>query len=97
VLLLGHIGITLGITKYLEVIIDRDKGIDYLSRSIKSAKNLQKIIDYRLVLIASMLPDIIDKPLGGVILKESIGNGRIYAHTFLFLLFLFGLGMFFLV
>jgi hypothetical protein len=68
-----------------------------LSRSIKSAKNLQKIIDYRLVLIASILPDIIDKPLGGVILKESVGNGRIYAHTFLFLLFLFGLGMFFLV
>ena len=47
-------------------------------------KGLPAQLDYRLVLIGSMLPDLIDKPLGGVILP--LGNGRIYSHTLLFLL-----------
>ncbi len=46
------------------------------------------------MLIGSMLPDIIDKPLGGLICKETLGNGRTYAHTLLFLLLPFGLSMF---
>jgi inner membrane protein len=43
-------------------------------------------IDYRLILLGSMLPDIIDKPLGNIILRSTIGNGRIFSHTLLFLL-----------
>lgn len=39
-------------------------------------------IDYRLVLLGSMLPDIIDKPVGVILL----GNGRIFGHTLLFAL-----------
>jgi len=39
-------------------------------------------IDYRLLLIGCLLPDIIDKPLGHLILSEN--NGRIFAHTILF-------------
>lgn len=38
-------------------------------------------IDYRLVLFGSILPDLIDKPLGIVLGLET----RIWAHTFLFL------------
>ena len=38
--------------------------------------------DYRLVLFGSLLPDIIDKPLGYVLGLE----GRIWAHTLVFLL-----------
>ena len=45
-----------------------------------------KWLDYRLLLLASMLPDIIDKPLGQVFLGKTISNGRIYAHTFIFVL-----------
>ena len=48
-----------------------------------------------LILVGSMLPDIIDKPLSGIILRNQIGNGRIYAHTRLFLLGLFAIGIYF--
>ncbi|NLE89557.1 MAG: metal-dependent hydrolase [Dehalococcoidales bacterium] len=50
-------------------------------------------IDYRMLLIGSMLPDIIDKPLGIYLLADEIGNGRIYAHTLLFLLILIAAGL----
>ena len=83
-LLLAHTGITLAVTRVVEKAI--------VCRGIR---NFPDLIDYRLVLVGSMLPDIIDKPLGGIILKESLGNGRIYSHTLLFLLFLLGIGLFF--
>jgi hypothetical protein len=42
--------------------------------------------DYRFVLVGSMLPDIIDKPLGQLVLRNLMSNGRIFSHTLLFLL-----------
>ncbi|MBE8539367.1 metal-dependent hydrolase [Geoglobus acetivorans] len=42
--------------------------------------------DYRLVVFASLLPDIIDKLIGRVILP--IGTGRLIGHTLLFILIL---------
>ena len=44
--------------------------------------------DRRVVLLAgigSILPDLIDKPLGHIILNGSVDYGRIYAHSGLFL------------
>lgn len=82
-LLLAHVGITLGFTKGLEKVL-----------SCRGMKEITDLIDYRLVFLGSMLPDIIDKPLGGIIFKETIGNGRIYSHTLLFLLFLLIPGIF---
>ncbi|AGL01038.1 metal-dependent hydrolase [Desulfoscipio gibsoniae] len=76
-LLLAHVGITLGMAKGIQKVME-DQGI----------KGITEWIDLRLVIIGSILPDIIDKPLGGIIFKETIGNGRIYSHTLLFLLFL---------
>lgn len=38
--------------------------------------------DVRLLVLGGLLPDIIDKPLGHLILPEN--NGRIFAHTLLF-------------
>jgi len=38
--------------------------------------------DIRLLVLGAFLPDIIDKPLGHLILPEN--NGRIFAHTVLF-------------
>lgn len=40
-------------------------------------------IDYRIVAVASLLPDIIDKPIGRIFFKERFGSGRLYAHTLL--------------
>ena len=41
-------------------------------------------IDYRLVAAGTMLPDLIDKPLGIYLLARQLGSGRIYGHTLLF-------------
>ena len=42
-------------------------------------------IDIRLLLIGSLLPDIIDKPVGRFFFAETFSNGRIFCHTLLFL------------
>ncbi len=41
-------------------------------------------VDYRIVIIGSMLPDIIDKPLGIYVFTNAIDSGRIFCHTLLF-------------
>lgn len=43
-------------------------------------------IDVRLLLIGSLLPDIIDKPVGTFFFRDSLSNGRIFCHTLVFLL-----------
>lgn len=64
-LLLGHIGITVGIVYAIE------RGF---------ARDTWPKLDYRLVIIGAILPDLIDKPLS---LTGLIG-GRAIAHTLLF-------------
>ena len=51
-------------------------------------------IDIRVLLIGSLLPDIVDKPLGLLLLQDIIGNGRIFCHTLLFLIFITTIGLF---
>ena len=43
-------------------------------------------MDIRVLLVASLLPDIIDKPVGRIVFKETFENGRIFAHTLVFLI-----------
>jgi len=43
-------------------------------------------IDVRLLLIGSLLPDIVDKPLGTYFLRDSLSSGKIFCHTLVFLL-----------
>jgi hypothetical protein len=40
-------------------------------------------VDYRVVAVASLLPDVIDKPLGRIIFKSRFDSGRIFGHTLL--------------
>jgi len=47
---------------------------------------LANLVDIRVLLIGSLLPDIIDKPLGHLVFSQALSNGRVYAHTLLFLL-----------
>ena len=49
--------------------------------------------DYRLVLAGSMLPDIIDKPLGTWIMRDILSDGRVYSHTLLFSVVLLAIGL----
>ena len=48
--------------------------------------SLGRYIDIRLLLVGSLLPDAIDKPVGQYFFRETLSNGRIYCHTLLFLL-----------
>jgi inner membrane protein len=50
--------------------------------------SLGERVDIRLLLVGSLLPDIIDKPLGQWLLRDTISNGRIFCHTLLFLIVL---------
>ncbi|UCH90155.1 MAG: metal-dependent hydrolase [Thermoplasmata archaeon] len=65
---LGHIGITIGIV-LLITYYKTDWRIKF---------------DIRWLALGAMLPDIIDKTIGLLILREYIDNGRIYSHTLLF-------------
>lgn len=66
----GHLGITTGIVNCCEKILHKDKGL----------KN--KIsIDYRFVMLGSILPDMIDKPIGAFLFRNTFHNSRIFAHT----------------
>ena len=49
-------------------------------------------LDVRLLMLGALLPDIIDKPLGHLILPEN--NGRIFAHTLAFAAVVLILGFF---
>lgn len=40
-------------------------------------------VDYRVVAIASLLPDLIDKPIGRIFFRARYESGRLYAHTLL--------------
>lgn len=40
-------------------------------------------VDYRVVALASLLPDVIDKPIGRIFFRARYESGRLYAHTLL--------------
>lgn len=63
----GHLGITLGIFQLAR----KAPGISGIS------------LDLKMVALGAMLPDLIDKPLGELLLASSLANGRIIGHTLL--------------
>ena len=76
--------------------IDLDsKPSDSVHSSSEKPARAKKSIDWRLVILGSMLPDIIDKPLGTVLFSGTFSNGRIFAHTLLFSLILLLIGLYF--
>jgi inner membrane protein len=79
-LFFGHTSITLTVFYALDRFV------------INRGRRMASLIDYRLVLIGSVLPDLIDKPLG-VLFPQALGAGRDFAHTLLFLALVTGLGV----
>ncbi|HEY50428.1 MAG TPA: metal-dependent hydrolase [Dehalococcoidia bacterium] len=57
-------------------------------------RSLANHVDIRFLLVGSMLPDIIDKPVGIFLFQETYSNGRIFSHTLLFLILLMVAGLF---
>jgi inner membrane protein len=41
-------------------------------------------IDYRVVMLGAILPDLIDKPLGRIFFEERFHTSRLFGHTLLF-------------
>jgi len=106
-LILGHAGITLGaavllsgaVTAFRSPIPRRDKTAaaapdDHLNRPKSWLISLARHVDIRLLLIASLLPDIIDKPLGHIFFREALSNGRTIGHTLFFLILITLAGLF---
>ena len=51
-------------------------------------------MDYRLLLLGSLLPDIIDKPIGMIFFRDFFSNGRLFAHSLLFLIIMISIGLY---
>ena len=73
--ILGHIGISLGIIMILGWYISK-----YVLKDDQPGSILGKI-DFRIVAISAMFPDIVDKIIGMLILGEEVSNGRIFTHS----------------
>ncbi len=56
--------------------------------------SLARRIDIRLLLLGSLLPDVIDKPIGRFLFRDTIGNGRIFSHTLLFAILISLVGLY---
>jgi inner membrane protein len=90
-MLFGHAGIALGATFLLQTAINRhyENGpINTKAPDTNPLAEAARNIDYRILLIGSLLPDLIDKPLGVFIFPEALSFGRVYAHTLLFIMLL---------
>ena len=65
----GHLGITLGIAFILFQFV------------LPRIEIRLKKINYLFVAIGAIFPDLIDKPVGRILLGESVANGRLFGHS----------------
>ncbi len=100
--ILAHTGLTLGVS-WLIVRQRTRRAISGEGTTVKresymiaacqqSGSVKEKGVDYRLILLGSILPDIIDKPIGLLAPWLGLGTGRGIAHTLLFALMLLTIG-----
>jgi inner membrane protein len=88
----GHVGITLGAAVAVQGLVDTGRGVvsrrqqptqPVPARGISAiagwTESLSRSLDLRLLVLGSLLPDIIDKPLGIFL----FGDGRIFTHSLL--------------
>lgn len=90
-LLLAHAGIPLGVAWLSCRAIGRAKprpsvvgnSAHCTAEDHSPARPWITSLDYRFLLLGSILPDIIDKPLGTWLLRDALGNSRAFGHTLL--------------
>lgn len=78
----------------MPAVVPPEHNPDRLHDQPGQSKRVAPALDYRLLLVGSMLPDIIDKPLGMWLLRESLSSGRIFGHTLLLAGLLAGVGVY---
>ena len=81
-LVLSHAGITLGAVALVAGVVKGRGSARAEPTSWFSV--LSRYLDIRILLIGSLLPDIIDKPFGLYLFRDTFLNGRIFTHTLLF-------------
>ena len=86
--LMAHAGITVGGAYLTEKAVNcpRTGNRPAAGSEAGSEARAPLRIDYRFILLGSLLPDLIDKPLGYILLPDVLGSGHIFLHTLLFLL-----------
>jgi len=92
-LIFGHAGITLGAAVFLNGALTKSYSLCAGGRASWLAA-LGNRIDIRLLLLGSLLPDIIDKPIGQFFFRDTFSSGRIFCHTLLFLLLITFAGLY---
>ena len=99
-LLFAHVGITTGTARLTDIAFPPDvlqnngSGFRYRIASVLSKlRDTSGNLDYRMIVIGSMLPDIIDKPLLLLFSKSGLFTGRSHAHTLLFAVLLLSGGI----
>ena len=80
-LILGHIGCALAATQTGEAV--------YRKTARRGLDATAKLMDYRLLVIGAILPDMIDKPLSLLVLSELFDATRLIGHTLMFPLLIF--------
>ncbi len=107
-LIFGHLGITLGVAVAADFLTSRVAGRccltgrqnDEMMQFVTTKNNhrrdlLSAIFDLRFWALGSLLPDIIDKPVGHFLFKETFHyNGRIFSHTLLLVILLMATAFF---
>ena len=89
-LILGHVGITFGVALAADAVARPAAGTQarhshpVFSWLHERTAVLSQRIDLRLLALGSLLPDVIDKPLGLLLFPGYFGTGRLYAHALLF-------------
>jgi inner membrane protein len=66
----------------------------FLAAPAARLESLADRIDIRFLFLGALLPDIIDKPIGRLLFQETFENGRIFAHTLVFLVVLTLIGLY---
>jgi len=63
-------------------------GVEPSAPGVSWLHALRRYADIRFILVGSLLPDIIDKPVGQVFFRETFSTGRIFSHSLLFVVVL---------
>ena len=92
-LVLSHAGITLGAAALLAGTMNNRRST-WKVRLLHPVSSLSRYVDIRFVIIGSLLPDIIDKPVGQYIFRETFASGRIFSHTLIFLVLISAAGFY---
>ncbi|MCI0497854.1 MAG: metal-dependent hydrolase [Thermoplasmata archaeon] len=98
---LGHVGIAMASAIGLFAFLDRHGHEPKATRACNVCRTpglarpgaKMDRVDFRFVIVGSMIGDMIDKVVGHVVLADTLDNGRLVGHTLLFSLAIVAVGL----